>query len=136
MITSGGNQNPANADRGGRTGRRRFELFTVQACPTSATLNATDPWLGSQLVVGGTYPPGGGVNPVGGPGDRVGRVSGVIGTTDAHDSSGSSDRGDAGSWAPPCSPPSTGRTEAPCRRFCDMEGGPAAGVRRGSGGSS
>ena len=32
MITSGGNRNPANADRGGRTGRRRFESFTVQAC--------------------------------------------------------------------------------------------------------
>jgi hypothetical protein len=34
MITSGGNRNPANADRGGRTERRRFESFTVQACPT------------------------------------------------------------------------------------------------------
>lgn len=32
-----------NADRGGRTGRRRVESFTVQACLTRATLNATDP---------------------------------------------------------------------------------------------
>jgi len=39
----GGNRNPANADRGGRDGRRRSESFTVQACLTGATLSATDP---------------------------------------------------------------------------------------------
>jgi hypothetical protein len=31
MITSGGTRNPANADRGGEDGRRRFESFIVQA---------------------------------------------------------------------------------------------------------
>ena len=43
MTTSGGNRNPANADRGGEDGRRRFESFIVQACLTRATLNATGP---------------------------------------------------------------------------------------------
>jgi len=42
-MTSGGNRNPANVDRGGWAGRRRFECFTVQACLTTASINATDP---------------------------------------------------------------------------------------------
>src|SRR4051794_26890605 len=55
MMTSGGNRNPANADSGGRTGRRRFECFTVQACLTRASINATDPRGGLWTGIGSAH---------------------------------------------------------------------------------
>jgi hypothetical protein len=46
-ITSAGNRNPANADRGGSARRGRVDSFTTQACIDLAVVNATEPvWVG------------------------------------------------------------------------------------------